>query len=109
MADTVKVLAQVAPVLATLTTLYTVPAATSTVLSSIVICNTGAMADTARLSIAVAGAADGLKQYVYRDLTIKSGATWIATVGLTLAATDVVRCYSTLGTLSFQVFGVEIT
>jgi hypothetical protein len=109
MADTTKVLAQVAPVLATLTTLYTVPAATSAVISSIVICNTGAVPDTARLSVAVGGAADGLKQYVYRDLTIKAGSSWIATVGITLAATDVVRCYSTLGTLSFQVFGVEIT
>lgn len=109
MAETFKVLGQSRPAAATLTAAYTVPAATSTVVSSIVINNTSATATTARVSVAIAGAADALSQYVYYDLSIPGNDTFIATVGLTLAATDVVRVYATLATLNFHLFGSEIT
>lgn len=114
MTDTLKVLGQSAPAAATLTTLYTVPAATSTVTSSLSIANESATPDTVRVSVAVAGAADNAKQYIYYDLAVPGkGAgvnTQILPLGLTLAATDVVRCYSANGTTTaFSLFGVEIT
>jgi hypothetical protein len=108
MADTYKVLGQVAPAITTLTTLYTVPAATSTTVSSLVVCNTGLVC-TFRASVAVAGAADNIKQYLYYDISLGIATTMVATLGITLAATDVVKCYSSLGTTSFSLFGVEIT
>jgi hypothetical protein len=108
MADTYKVLGQVAPAITTLTTLYTVPAATQTTASSVVVCNTG-LACTFRVSVAVAGAADNIKQYLYYDTPLGAAGTLVATLGITLAATDVVRCQSNLGTASFSLFGVEVT
>lgn len=110
MADTYKVLGQSFPTLATLTTLYTVPAATSTTASSIIICNQSTTAaDTFRISIQIAAAADSSKQYLYYNLPIMPSDTFVATIGITLATTDVVKCYSTMGTSSFNLFGIEIT
>lgn len=109
MAETRKVLGQSNPVAATLTDLYTVPAATSVVGSSIIVCNRSATLTSFRISVAVAGAANDNKQYLYYDVVIPGNDTFIATIGITLAATDVVRVYATLATLSFNLFGVEVT
>jgi len=109
MAETYKVLAQSRPSAATLTDAYTVPGATSAVVSSVAICNTSATATTARVSVAIAGAADALAQYVYYDLLIPGNDTFAATIGATLAATDKIRVYATLATLNFHVWGSEIT
>ncbi|MDI6785118.1 MAG: hypothetical protein QMD92_00255 [bacterium] len=104
-----KVLGQSAPAAATLTALYTVPASKYAVVSSITVCNRSAASTVFRVSVAVAGAADDSKQYLYYDLNIPGNDTFIATVGITLAATDVVRVYATLATLSFSLFGTEET
>ncbi len=109
MAETLKVLAQSAPAAATPVDAYTVAASTSTTVSSIVVCNRSATDTTFRLSVAVAGAGAADEQYLYYDEEIKGNTTFIATIGLTLAATDVLRVYATLATVSFNVFGVEVT
>ena len=108
MADTYKVLAQVNPSATTLTDAYTVPAATSAVVSTYVVCNRGA-ATSFRFSVAVAGAADDNKQYLNYDTAIAANDTQTYTLGLTLATTDKLRVYATLATLTFNVFGVEKT
>lgn len=108
MAEQPKVLNQLDPSAASLTDLYTVPALTSVVMSSLMVCNRGA-ATSFRISIAPAGAADDDKQYIYYDTAIGSNVTIPVTIGLTLETTDVVRVYATLATLSFTAFGVEIT
>lgn len=109
MTDTLKVLGQVNPTAQTLTAAYTVPAATSATISSIVVCNSGASADKFRISVAVAGAADNLKQYLYYDVDVPAYENFVLTLGITLAATDVVRVYAGGSYLSFNVFGVEVT
>lgn len=109
MTDTLLVLGQSNPTATTLTTLYTVPAATSVSVSSIVICNRSSTATSFRISIAPAGAADALTQYLYYDVPISGNDTFVATIGCTLAATDVVRCYATLATLTFSIFGVQVS
>lgn len=109
MADTFKVLGQSAPTIYTLTDLYTVPAATSTAVSSIAICNRDTAATSFRLSIAAAGAADAVSQYIYYDVAIRANDTFIATVGFTLATTDKIRVYGSGSALTFSLFGVEIT
>lgn len=109
MATSYKVLAQSNPSATTLTTLYTVPGSTSTTVSSIVVCNTAASATTFRVSIQVGGAGDATKQYLYRDLPIAANDTFIATIGITLAATDVLAVYAGNGNLAFSAFGVELT
>lgn len=107
MAEVYKNLGQQNPVVTTLTDLYTVPAGKSAVVSSIVICNRGA-ATTFRLAIAPAGAADDNKHYLYYDTAIGANDTLVLTAGLTLAATDKIRCYAGAATLSFGAWGSEL-
>lgn len=106
MADTYKVLGQSNPVATTLTTLYTVPALTSAIISSIVVANRGA-ATSFRIAVRPAGAAIANQHYLAFDVAIALNATMTYTLGITLATTDVVSVYATLATLSFNAFGVE--
>lgn len=107
MAITKKVLGQVNPAAATLTDGYTVPGSTMTTLSTVTVCNRSATPTKFRISVAVAGAADNDKQYFVYDDTIGANESWGITYGVTLAATDVVRVYALLATLSFGIFGAE--
>ena len=109
MAEVLKVLGQSNPSATTLTTLYTVPGATSVTASTISICNRTAGTLLARVSVAVGGAADSLEQYIYYDVKILKNDSIFATIGLTLAATDVVRVYTDAVGLSFSLFGVEVS
>jgi hypothetical protein len=109
MANVYKILGQSSPIATTETTLYTVPAATSTISSSIIICNRGATQTTFRVSISQGGGVTANKDYLYYDVTLAGNDTFIATIGVTLAATDVVRIYSGNASLSFQLFGTEIS
>lgn len=109
MADTYKVLAQSNPAAATLTDAYTVPAATQAIVSTITIANRSNVATSFRISVAIAGAADANPQYIAYDVPIGGNESIALTLGVTLAATDKVRVYATLATLSFNIFGVEKT
>jgi glucose-6-phosphate dehydrogenase assembly protein OpcA len=108
-AKIIKVLGQQAPGAASLTTLYTVPALTSTVCSSITVCNRSSVATSFRVAIRPAGAAISNEMYLYYDVAIAGNDTFIATIGITLATTDVVSVYNTLATLSFTLYGQEAT
>ena len=105
-ANTVK---QSKPSAATLTAIYTVPAATSAICSTITVCNQSSVATAFRISVAPAGAADATSQYLYYDVAIPGNDTFAATLGFALATTDVVRVYNTLATLSFSLFVQETT
>lgn len=108
-----KVLGQVYPSANSLTTLCTV-ASTYSVISSIVVCNQSTAAtDYFRISIAVGGASDSQKQYIYggstgMGLSLTANNTFVATLGLTLVSGDVIRVLSLNGTSSFSVFGSQI-
>ena len=104
-----KVLGQSNPLAATLTDLYIVPGGTKTVVSTLTVTNRSAMPTSFRVSIAIAGAVDDNEQYEYYDIPIPGNDTFAATLGYTLAATDVIRVYATLATLSFAAFGAEVT
>lgn len=109
MASVYKVLGQSSPAATTATALYTVPAATSAIGSSIIIANRGTSVATFRVSIAVGGAVTSNKDYIYYDLPIGANDTFIATIGITLSATDVVRVYASNTNLSFSLYGSEIS
>ena len=109
MANVYKILGQSSPAATTPADLYTVPAATSAVCSSLSICNRGTTQTTFRVSISAAGAATANKDYLYYDVTLAGNDTFIATIGVTLATTDVIRVYSGNSNLSFQVWGTEIS
>lgn len=102
-----KVLGQTAPLATTETDLYTVPAVTSAIISSIVVCNRGSTATTFRISTAVGGGGTATKDYLYYDVPIAGNDTFIATIGITLATTDKVKVYAGNASLSFNLFGQE--
>lgn len=110
MAETLRVLAQITPSANSLTALYTVPTLTSATISSILICNQNSSGSVIfRISVAISGAADDPKQYLYYDLPLSSNDTFIATIGVSLAAGDIVRVRADTTNVSFNVFGVEVT
>lgn len=104
-----KVLGQQEPAATTPATLYTVPSATSTIVSSISICNRATADATFRISIRPAGAAQADQHYLAFDAPIVTKDTIILTVGITLAATDVITVYSSNADTAFQAFGTEIS
>ena len=108
MATTYKVLAQSAPSATTETSLYTVPAATSAVVSTIVVANRAAAPATYRIAVCPAGAATANQHYIAYDVTVGAADSTTLTLGITLAATDVVKVYASTANLSFNVFGSEL-
>jgi hypothetical protein len=104
-----KVLGQSAPSAITATTLYTVPSATSAVVSTINIANIGGATDVVRIAVRPAGATLANQHYIVYGVSVASGAFLTLTVGVTLATTDIVTVYSTTGTSSFNLFGSEIS
>ena len=107
--ETIKILNRSSPAATTITDLYTVPAATSVVASTLTVCNQNVAKIKFRVSVAVGGAADAPKQYIYYDVELLGKNSFTFTIGFTLAATDVVRVYSDTANTSFNLFGVEVT
>lgn len=108
MATTYKVLGQSAPSATTNTTLYTVPSATSTVASTLSVCNRGA-STSFRVAVRPAGATIADQHYIIYDNIVNQYDSVFLTLGVTLATTDVVTVYAGAATLSFSLFGSEIT
>ncbi|CAB4137602.1 hypothetical protein UFOVP327_38 [uncultured Caudovirales phage] len=109
MPTTYKVLGQSAPTANTATTLYTVPAATSTVCSSMTICNSSGANANVSVQVAVANAASSQSQFIVNNNNLISGDTLFLTLGVTLAATDTVRVTASGANVAFQIFGSEIS
>lgn len=105
---TYKVLGQVAPSATTETDLYTVPAATQTIVSSIVVANRGTTVGTFRISVSADGAATSNKDYLIYDAQLNPNSTTSFTLGVTLDATDKIRVYASSANFSFNAFGSEL-
>jgi hypothetical protein len=108
MATTYKVLGQQNPSAATATTLYTVPASTQTVVSTISVCNRTGGELLFRIAIRPAGATLSNEHYIAYDAKVAGNDTTFITVGATLGAADVITVYANTGSLSFNAFGSEI-
>jgi hypothetical protein len=108
MATTYKILGQTAPSATTETDLYTVPAATQTILSSLVVVNRGSSSGTFRVAVSVNGAATTNKDYLIYDATLNPNTTQAFTLGITIDATDKVKVYASSGDFSFNAFGSEL-
>lgn len=104
-----KVLGQSNPAATTNTTLYTVPAATDTVVSSISIANLASSSATYRIAVRPGGASIANQHYLAYDVTVGAADTTILTVGLTLDATDVITVYASTANLVFHAYGSEIS
>lgn len=107
MADLIKILGQVDSSITTEADLYTVPDAKQTTVSTLTICNRTAGPIDFRISVSVAGAATGDKDYLYYDHVLAANDTMHVTIGMTLGAGDVVRIFDDTGSVSYNLFGVE--
>jgi len=84
MATNYKVLGQSNPSATTATSLYTVPAATQAIVSTITVCNQAATAATYRIAVRIAGAALAASQYVAYDVSLPANTSDTLTLGVTL-------------------------
>lgn len=109
MATTYKVLGQSAPAATTLITLYTVPAATSSIVSTITVANRAATAGTYRIAVRVAGASIANSQYLIYDASLSANSTDTMTLGITLAATDIISVFASTADFTFNAFGTELS
>jgi hypothetical protein len=94
MATNYKVLGQSNPAATTLTTLYTVPAATQTIISTITVANQAATAATYRIAVRVAAASIAAAQYLAYDVSLPANASDTLTLGVTVDATDIISVYA---------------
>ena len=108
MPTTYKVLGQSNPSATTATTLYTVPSATQTVISTIVIANLTSTAATFRIAVRPAGATLANSQYIAYDITVGASDSTALTLGVTMNTTDVLTVYASTANLTFTACGSEI-
>jgi glucose-6-phosphate dehydrogenase assembly protein OpcA len=109
MPTTYKVLAQSAPSATTNTDIYTVPTATQTVISTIVVANRAATSATYRIAVRLNGATLANQHYIAYDVTVGASDSTTITIGITLDPAEVITVYASTANLSFNVFGAEIT
>lgn len=109
MGELLKVLGQSSPAAATQVDLYTVPAATQTVVSTLHVCNQNAAKVKVRARVRVNGAANATSQYLVFDLSVLGNDFATFTLGMTLGAADVVSVQSDTTLTAFSLFGTEVT
>lgn len=106
---TYKILGQSAPASTANADLITVGASKSQIVSSLVIANTTSSAATARVFARIAGAAAATSNALIYDASISPNSVASFTLGITLAATDVLTIQTgTSNALTFTAFGTEL-
>jgi hypothetical protein len=79
------------------------------VVSTLVVANRAATAATYRIAIRPTGATVANEHYIAYDVALGASDSTTLTLGITLAATDVVTIYASTANTSFNLFGSEIT
>jgi len=111
MARAYKILGQTNPTANVLTTLYTVPAGNSAIISSITIANLDENASNGaafRLSANVAGVAIANSNYLSYGVNVPGRDAITLTLGITLNAGSIVSVNANSSLLAFAAFGTEI-
>jgi hypothetical protein len=102
------ILGQAAP--ATSSNLFTVPSATTYIVSTLVIANVTSSASTVRVHARVGGAAVAVGNAVVYDASIPANSTVTFTLGMTFATTDILTVVAgTSGALTATAFGSSLT
>lgn len=109
MTTTYKVLGQSLPAPNTFNNVYTVPAATQAIISTVNACNTSAANVTFRVAVRPAGETITTKHYVVFESPIPGQDSISVSLGMTMGNTDVMTVFSNQGNVSFNVFGTEIS
>ena len=115
MAAAYKILGQTLPTANTLSNVYVVPAATSTILNTITICNQSAANANVDIVVRPINEAFANKHYILENVLIPRADSLIFSPGITLNAAVIVAVNNSVYTgetaanVSFNVYGVELT
>jgi hypothetical protein len=109
MATAYKVLGQSAPLATTDTDVYSVPPATESVISTVVVCNRAGAAGTYRLAVRPDGATLADEHFIAYDVAVAANDSTTLTLGITMDAGDVLTAYCSTADMSINVFGSEIS
>lgn len=109
MPTTYKVLGQINPAANTLSNVYTVPSATQAVISTITVCNQTATNSSYSIAVAPNAEVDNVKHYIIRGGVVPAADSIAITLGLTIDAGDQIRANTNNNSISFSIFGSEIT
>lgn len=110
MAERYKILGQLAATANATANLYTVPASTNTVVSTIIITNRNNASNiTYRIAVQPGGATLANDHFIAYDSTIVSLDSVALSLGLTLGVGDVLSVNTANANVTFSAFGVEIT
>lgn len=93
----------------TFANVYTVPANTSAVISSIIIANRSGSNTNYRIAVLPGGAPLSNQYYIAYDSVIAGNDSIGLSLGLTLGNTDIISVNASSDVLTFSVFGTEIT
>lgn len=111
MARTYRILGQRNPSANVLSTLYTVPAGNSAIISSIVVSNldeTAGGGASFRIAANVSGVAVGNSNYIAYSVNVPARDTVTMTLGITLNAGSIVSVNANSSLVTFSAFGTEI-
>jgi hypothetical protein len=110
MANSYSILGQSDLTTTNLTAVYTVPSATETVISTVVLANRTAAATTFRIAVRPDGASISNSHYLAYDVPLAANDSTTLTLGITLDAADVFDVSAgDANAVSVNVFGTEIT
>lgn len=110
-----KILGQTLPTANVLSNVYVVPAATSTILNTITICNQSASNANVEIIIRPINEALANKHFILENVLLPRADTLIFSPGITLNANVIVAVNNavvtgeTAANVSFNVYGVELT
>ena len=107
MPTTYKILGQITGSVAT-ASLYTSPAGTQTVVSSLVVTNRGTANNTYYIAVVPSGSTLGVEDWVAFNVPISGSDSTALTLGITLGAEDSIQV-SGVPTGSFNLFGSQIS
>jgi hypothetical protein len=93
----------------TYATLYTVPASTSSVISTIAICNTASAAATYRIGFDDTAGTPTASEWLVYDATVSGNDTIALSLGVSIEAEKYIRVSSSADTVTFQAFVSEIS
>lgn len=109
MATNYKILGQTGDDSGILQTLYTVPAATEAVVSTIAIANVGVNATDFTVHVVPSGGTAGIRNVLANDVALPANDTTTLTLGVTMSAGDSIQVSSSGYDTCFHAFGSEIS
>lgn len=105
-----KILGQAAPADTNVADLYTVPASTEVIISTIAVANVTGSSATFSIYVREAGATAADSNKLVGGSSISANSTTTISVGITLSATDVISVQTnTANAITFHAFGTEVT